>query len=262
MNRTGLAIALAIAAVVGVVFGVYPQLDLDLAALFFDPGTHLFGGGYHPWVSRARDAAEWLIAAIAAFGFAGLAGKLILPRRRMVVRGRAAVFLLVTLALGPGILANAILKDHWGRARPIDVAQFGGAERFTPWWDPRGPCRENCSFIAGEPSGAFWTLAPAALTPPQWRPFAYAAALVFGAAIGVLRMAVGGHFFTDVAFAGVFMFLLAWTLHGVLHRWRATRLTDEAIERPLAEAGLALRRALSALAALVRRIAGRASERS
>ena len=37
MNRTGLVIALAVAAVVGLVFGIWPDLDLKLAALFFDP---------------------------------------------------------------------------------------------------------------------------------------------------------------------------------------------------------------------------------
>jgi membrane-associated phospholipid phosphatase len=114
--------------------------------------------------------------------------------------------------------------------RPVDVTQFGGTDRFTPWWDPRGPCTENCSFIAGEPSGAFWTLAPAALAPPQWRLLTYGAALAFGAFIGGLRIAVGGHFFTDVVFAGVFMFLLAWVVHGLIYRWRPTRLTDKAIE--------------------------------
>ena len=155
----------------------------------------------------------------------------------MPLRGRAAVLLLLTLALGPGILANVVLKDHWGRIRPIDVAEFGGSGRFTPWWDPRSACSANCSFIAGEPSGAFSTLAPAALAPPQWRPLAYGAALVFGAEIGVLRMAAGAHFFTDVAFAGVFMFLVTWALHGLIFRWRPTRLTDEAIEDPLVPRG-------------------------
>ncbi len=84
--------------------------------------------------------------------------------------------------------------------------QFGGDYRFTPWWDPRGDCPDNCSFIAGEPSGAFWTLAPAALAPPEWRPLAYGAALAFGVGIGVLRIAGGAHFFSDVVFAGVFMY--------------------------------------------------------
>ena len=34
MNRTGLIVALAIAAVVGVAFGLYPQLDLMISAPF------------------------------------------------------------------------------------------------------------------------------------------------------------------------------------------------------------------------------------
>ena len=39
MNRTGLVIALAVAAVVGVIFGLRPDLDLKLAGLFFDPNA-------------------------------------------------------------------------------------------------------------------------------------------------------------------------------------------------------------------------------
>ena len=255
MNRTGLLVALAVAVVVGLVFAIDPRLDLAVSALFFDPATKSFGGGYLPLMTRAREAAEWLITALAAFAFVSLAGKLLWPRQRAPLRGRAAVFLLLSLALGPGILANAVLKDHWGRVRPIDVTEFGGTGRFTPWWDPRGACRANCSFIGGEPSGAFWTLAPAALTPPQWRPLAYAAAFAFGAGIGTLRIAAGGHFFTDVVFAGVFMFLVACTLHGLIFRWPRTRLTDEAVEAALARAAAALRRA-------ARRLAGRSGEKS
>jgi lipid A 4'-phosphatase len=255
MNRTGLLVALAVAVVVGSAFALEPRLDLTLSALFFDPATKSFGGGYLPWMTRARQAAEWLITAIAALAFVSLAGKLLWPRRPMPLRGRAAVFLLLSLALGPGILANAVLKDHWGRVRPIDVAEFGGTGRFTPWWDPRGACRANCSFIGGEPSGAFWTVAPAALTPPQWRPLAYAAALAFGAGVGTLRIAAGGHFFTDVAFAGVFMFLVAWTLYGLIYRWRRTRLSDEAVDAALMHAGEALHRA-------ARRLAGRKDGKS
>ena len=36
MSRTGLVISLAIAAVVGLIFGIWPDLDLKLAGLFFD----------------------------------------------------------------------------------------------------------------------------------------------------------------------------------------------------------------------------------
>ena len=77
--------------------------------------------------------------------------------------------------------------------------------------------------------------------PPQWRPLAYGAAIVFGSGIGVLRMVGGGHFFTDIVFAGVFMFLVVWALYGAIYRWRRTRLTDEAVEGPLERAGKTMR---------------------
>ncbi|MGB6535989.1 MAG: phosphatase PAP2 family protein [Xanthobacteraceae bacterium] len=251
MNRTGLTIALVIAVVVGVTFAVYPRLDLAISALFYDPASNLFVANAQPWVVGARDAARWISGLLFAPACLALLGKLIMPRRRMLMSACAALFLLLTMALGPGILANVILKDHWGRARPIDVTAFRGTYHFTPWWDPRGDCPENCSFIAGEASGAFWTLAPAALAPPQWRLLAYGGALAFGAAVGLLRIAGGGHFFTDVAFAGVFIFLLIWATHGLLFRWRAPRATDEAIEQHLAQAGEAMR---GALASLMRRL--------
>ena len=257
MNRTGLAIALVIAVVVGILFGVYPRLDLQVSAIFFDPHTHLFKLNAQPWVMFARSAARWLVAMIVAPTVLALVIRLIMPERRVLIGGRAALLMLVTLALGPGLLANLVLKDHWGRARPLDVTEFGGTYPFIPWWDPRGDCRDNCSFIAGEPSGAFWTLAPAALTPPQWRLLAYGGALAFGAAVGLLRIAGGGHFFTDVVFAGVFEFLLIWVTHGLLFRWSATRTTDEVVERPLVHAGETLR---SALAALARRFGGHAGK--
>ena len=42
MNRTGLFVALSLALVVGLLFGIYPELDLKLAALFYDPATKSF----------------------------------------------------------------------------------------------------------------------------------------------------------------------------------------------------------------------------
>jgi lipid A 4'-phosphatase len=223
MNRTALAIVLAIGVAVGLLFAVHPQFDLDLAGLTFDPRRQLFAVNAQPWVQYSRQAARVIIGLLVLPAFIAILGKVFLPHRRTLIEGRAALFLIVTLAIGPGVLTNLLLKDHWGRARPIDVQQFGGTHRFTPWWDPRGDCPNNCSFIAGEPSGAFWTLAPAALAPPELRVIAYGAALAFGAGVSVLRMAGGAHFFSDVVFAGVFMYLLIWAVHGVIYRWRRPR---------------------------------------
>ena len=195
MNRAGLAIALTIAVVVGVVFAVHPRLDIDISALFYNRQNNLFDVNAQPWVNHSRAAARWLITLIFAPACLAVIGKLLMPKRRMLIGGRAALLLIVTMAFGPGVLTNLVLKDHWGRARPIDITQLGGTFRFTPWWDPRGECPNNCSFVAGEPSGAFWTVAPAALAPPQWRLLAYSGALAFGAAVGLLRIAGGATFF-------------------------------------------------------------------
>jgi membrane-associated phospholipid phosphatase len=48
-----------------------------------------------------------------------------------------------------------------------------------------------------------------------------------------LRMAFGGHFFTDVAAAGLVTFLVVWLAHGYIYRWRRTRLSDEGIDAAL-----------------------------
>ena len=232
MNRTGLLVTLAIAAVVGVIFGFYPDLDLKVAALFFDP-KH---GNYELRQSLIvfRDGGMWLVGILVAPAVIALAVKLVFPRARFIMSARAAIFLAATLALGPGLLVNAILKDHWPRSRPIDVRPLGGADRFVAWWDPRGDCPKNCSFVSGDISAAIWTIAPAALAPPAWRPLAYGAALAFTAGISFQRMVLGGHFITDIVFAGVFTFLIIWLMHGLLYRWGAMRFSDEAIERAFA----------------------------
>jgi lipid A 4'-phosphatase len=231
MNRNGLLIALALAAVVGIVFGLYPELDIRLAGFFLGESRLTFPLRVDPWLMGLRTVSMWVVAALIAPAVIALAVKLVWPRWGLAVPGRAIVFLIATLILAPGLVVNAVLKDSWPRSRPIDVPQFGGKERFVAWWDPRGDCPRNCSFVTGDGSAAFWTIAPAALAPPAWRAAAYAAAIAFGTGIGVLRMAFGAHFFTDVAFAGIITFMLIWLVHGFVYRWPASRFSDEAVER-------------------------------
>ena len=46
-------------------------------------------------------------------------------------------------------------------------------------------------------------------------------------------MAFGGHFFTDVAAAGLVTFLVIWLAYAWIYRWPSTRLSDEAIDAAL-----------------------------
>jgi lipid A 4'-phosphatase len=245
MNRTGLFIALGLALVVGLVFGFFPELDLKLAAWFYDGSSRSFPLKFNAMAALARDAAMWIAWGIAIPAIAALVVKLIRPQRPLLMSGRAIVFLLGTLILSAGVLTNLTFKSYWGRPRPVVVTQFNGSQEFVPWWDPRGGCGRNCSFFSGEGATAFWTYAPAALTPPPWRPLAYAAATLFGVTTSALRMAFGGHFFTDVAAAGLVTFLVIWLAYGYIYRWPSTRLSDEGIDAALtrlARRGLRWRR--------------------
>jgi lipid A 4'-phosphatase len=232
MNRAGLLVTLVLALVIGLIFGLWPELDLKLVAPFYDPERNGFWRSWTAPFPQLRNAAIWLITLIVLPGVAALFLKLVRPRKPLLIPGRAIVLMLTTLVLVPGLFANVLLKEYWGRPRPIDVGEYRGAEHFRPWWDPRGDCPRNCSFVGGDASGAFWTLAPAVVVPPAWRMLAVGAALAFGTAVGVLRMAAGAHFFSDVAFAGILAFLVIWLTHGLIYRWR-TRISDEDVERAI-----------------------------
>ena len=234
MNRTGLLIALALALVIGLLFGIFPELDLKLAALFYDPASKTFPLKSDAVAAFARDGAMWVAWALALPALVAIVAKLLRPDRPMLIRGRTAMFLLVTILLSAVVLSNLTFKSHWGRPRPVMVTEFNGPWQFVPWWDPRGECERNCSFFSGEGATAFWTFAPAVLTPPAWRPLAYMRRPPFSAIVtSVLRMAFGGHFFTDVAAAG--LVTLSRDLAGATAGSTAglsTRMSDAAYRRP------------------------------
>ena len=53
--------------------------------------------------------------------------------RKLMGLGLAAwAYVALCAAVGPGLVANLGFKDHWGRARPVHVTEFGGTKQFTP----------------------------------------------------------------------------------------------------------------------------------
>ena len=101
MNRTGLIVALVIAVVVGVALAVFPQLDVGIAALFYNPATHAFAAWYSDRVEHAlRDGLVGYDAAIS--GRVGdLVGRVENQTESLVVRIGDTMSLVATVA-GPG----------------------------------------------------------------------------------------------------------------------------------------------------------------
>src|SRR5437763_16671451 len=115
MNRTGLFIALALSSVIALLFGIYPELDLKLAALFYDATSKSFPLKLNTLAAIARDGAMWIASALAAPAILALLAKLVRPDRPLLISGRAMVFLLVTLILSAGDLAYLTFKNDAGQ---------------------------------------------------------------------------------------------------------------------------------------------------
>jgi len=172
----------------------FPQIDLSVANLFSTPEGDFAARGAS-WEQFMYGSIDELLLVVGL----GLIGAWIIGRRRQqagrVVTGRRLAFLLLLLALVPGLIVNAILKEHWGRARPIQLEQFGGNRAFTPAFvvsDQGGG-----AFSSGHVAAAAWLVAvPVVLFGfgSTWTTLA----LLYLLAMVLARMAAGAHFLSDV----------------------------------------------------------------
>jgi membrane-associated phospholipid phosphatase len=242
--RVGGAIGVATAALAAV-FLTWPEVDLRVAGWFYDPGVG-FALSRNPVALALRDSIRALVH-VAPFAFValGLVGLALGHRRRFPLRVTA--FALVAAAIGPGLIAEWLLKTYWGRARPEGIVAFGGEHALTPPFVIADACSRNCSFVSGEVA-AMAALAlivgvivvPAAAARWRW-PLAVGLALPV-LATAILRMAMGKHFLSDAVFAVSVAAFGVWVAYGVCRLEAArARITAGAI-------GHDLRRALGRVA--------------
>lgn len=196
-----------------ILFTLWPGLDLYISGLAHEPDSG-FVGNRHLWVRLIYDSARWLTIAALLLGLVALVGSFVKGWRGRWPRRGAGAFLLLSLLLGPGLMVNEVLKEHWGRARPHQVTDFGGQKPFTPALQPAANCEHNCSFVSGHSAIGFWWLA-LGLVWPAWRWRAMALGLVLGGLLGLARVMQGGHFASDV----IFSFLAVWGTAELLAWW-------------------------------------------
>ena len=202
-----------VALIACVIFLALPELDLNIARALFVGDSHFIAQGRLGNFGRVIGYVIPFVV-LAAYVFCWLARRLRWPAP-FSPKGRDVLFLALAMLIGPGLVVNLGMKDHLHRPRPVHVTEFGGGKEFRPFYRFDGACPKNCSFPSGEAAEAFWMLAPASLAPAPLRPLAMTGAVIFGFAVSLLRMAFGGHFFSDTIFAALIM----WGLLLVMRRW-------------------------------------------
>ena len=200
----------AIAALVTVIFAVTP-LDIAAARVFYDAqgADHWPLASRWPWAALYR-LAPYITVSLLTIGMVRLLAGHLHKRDNWRESG---IFLIFCVLIGPGLLINAVFKDHWDRPRPRDVVEFGGALHYAPAPWPGGegggsfPCG-HCSVGFLYASG-WWIWRR---RRPAWARASLVVGLALGSALGLGRMAAGAHFLSDVIWSALLALGLAHVL--------------------------------------------------
>jgi membrane-associated PAP2 superfamily phosphatase len=208
-------IVLVALSIVAIVLFAATGLDIETMRPFYHPDHE------DPWSDKQQPlwslfyrSAPWVTASLAVTGVALFVLGMVRERsRRLRWYG---VFVLLCVILGPGLIINLVLKDHWGRPRPRQMVEFGGRYEYVqpfvpaPFNTPRKsfPCG-HCS--VGYLYAAGWWLWRR--KHPRWAAASLAGGLTLGTLLGIGRMAAGAHFLSDAVWSALIAYGVAHGLY-------------------------------------------------
>jgi lipid A 4'-phosphatase len=197
------------------------DLDIRVSRLFFVPGS-----SDQPWIHGdfvlwrlAYKSDRYLTITLAVISLSAIAVGLASRRRRQLFL--YGLFILLSTSIGAGLLVNETFKEHWGRARPDSIQEFGGSRRYIPPL-AKGPPGGGHSFASGHASIGFSFLAFWFIWRGRRRRLAMGAligALALGSLLGLARIIQGRHFLSDVLWAFFISYFVCAALHHVVFRF-------------------------------------------
>lgn len=199
---------------------IYPALDIKVSLLFYDDAQgFIHRNGFMVRLIYLLIPFSTKIFAVICILY--LLYRLIVYKNLRSLLLSGAFYLAITAIIGPGLLVNFVLKDHFGRARPAQIQEFGGDKAFTNPLAISGQCQTNCSFACGHAAMAYYYTGLAYIFGRRNKyysfSFLYIAGIIFGTIVGFVRILMGGHFLSDVA-ASCFIVLL--TNHLIYIYWQ------------------------------------------
>jgi membrane-associated PAP2 superfamily phosphatase len=190
----------------------FTNLDIFIADFFFDEASWFWFrqtivGRWSPELAPLLAALALLYIVVVLLGSVWI--------ERLRAQRVVAGFMLVCLALGPGLIVNLVFKDNFGRPRPFDVERYGGSMPYMPLWEPSSTL-PGYSFPSGDASVGFYCGLPAFVIWRRNRRLAWrfvALGLVLGSAIGLGRIAWGAHWVSDVVWSAGFIYITGLIVH-------------------------------------------------
>jgi lipid A 4'-phosphatase len=198
-----------------VLFYNFPEIDLWFSGLFYDPELGFFLGANIIVLLIYKAAPSLVLIFVVAIAYKALRTlwwvRSVHPKYYLPV-----IYVTLVCVLGPGYVIHEVVKDHFGRARPTEIIEFGGHSYFTPAFAISDQCMEGCSFVSGHSAVGYMIYAIAFLYHGRRRVYWQVVATFTGSIIGIARVMQGSHFLSDVVFSGVLVFLTAYFLSYIL----------------------------------------------
>ena len=198
-------------------FFLWPQLDWMPSAYFFNSTTHLFPNGESPFFLRMQYWVKDFADAWTIYLGVGIVSSLLfvkyLPRLKIIFPWNTLqyLFLAIVLAIGPGMVINGVFKERFGRPRPSETTMFSGQYPYQAPFVMSDLDRK--SFTSGHASVGFYFAALAFVVRPSRRKACYIGGILAGTGIGLLRVAQGRHYLSDVVFCGLIVLILIHAIH-------------------------------------------------
>jgi len=207
------AILSIVSLVLALIPAVWPQLDLAVARYFLAPHAPVHPAQWS-WVELVNEYTPDVFRGVFWLCLVLWVASRLVPRLRPY--RLAVAFVGLSLALGPGLLTWTA-KEITLRARPLDVAEFGGQRQFTPALERTNQCSDNCAFASGHVGCGFF-FAGLMLLDPKRRRFWVAVGVLGGGLIGFARVSVGAHWLSDVLWPFPISLASSWLVWRILHR--------------------------------------------
>lgn len=187
-----------------------PSLDLAISAYFYKPD-----GGFSNNTFNFIFFHYGEIFGLATGAFAALIFLLSFLRSKWKKWRQGSFAIVFTLIIGAGLLTNVLLKGYWGRPRPKQIVEFGGNHLYRPFWQPNFDTKYDAqkSFPSGHVAMGFYFLSLCLVGKRTKNPSLLVAGIILtiglGGSLMLVRVAQGGHFFSDVIASPVLMWLVA-----------------------------------------------------
>jgi membrane-associated PAP2 superfamily phosphatase len=191
-------------------------LDRMLSDLFYDPAAREFPLRRDGFLEQIVHRGGRYLVVLVAVGALGIWASSFVRAGTRPLR-RPALYVLLCLALGPGIVAG--LKTLTNKHCPYDLATYGGFAEYTRLFEsaPPGQKPGRC-FPGGHASGGFALMAFYFVwrrRRPGWAAAALVSGFAYGFSLGFGRIMQGAHFLSHNLWAALvcwFVALVLWRL--------------------------------------------------